>query len=193
MKQHDRHNDDELYQQIMAELRPGADEYDRLMAAGQNPGAMRATRRLIFRYAAAACALIAISTLALVLWQTERQQQVPQMAHQELPTSIPGAPPEGSPRGTDAYAPQTPKKRFPVGNLQEAPKGPQKALQAPQKASGDEGAIQAEIMAQIEEEMARAMAEEELMRVMIEDELIQEVVATALRDIEQPQTIQFSL
>lgn len=185
MKQHDRHNDDELYQQIMAELRPGADEYDRLMAAGQNPGAMRATRRLIFRYAAAACALIAISTLALVLWQTERQQTAPQIAQ---------APPEGSPKGTDAHAPQTPQKRFPLGNLQEGlPKGPQKALQAPLEPSGDEGAIQAEIMAQIEEEMARAMAEEELMRVMIEDELIQEVVATALRDIEQPQTIQFSL
>lgn len=189
MKQHDRHNDDELYQQIMAELRPGADEYDRLMAAGQNPGAMRATRRLIFRYAAAACALIVISTLALVLWQTERQQTAPQIAPQ-----IAQAPPEGSPRGTDFKAPERLARRFPVGNLQEGlPKGPQKALQAPLEASGDEDAIQAEIMAQIEEEMARAMAEEELMRVMIEDELIQEVVATALRDIEQPQTIQFSL
>lgn len=31
MKQHNIYNDEELYQQIMAELKPGADEYDRIL------------------------------------------------------------------------------------------------------------------------------------------------------------------
>lgn len=31
MKQHNKYNDEELYQQIMAELKPGADEYDKIL------------------------------------------------------------------------------------------------------------------------------------------------------------------
>lgn len=31
MKQHNKYNDETLYQQIMAELKPGADEYDRIL------------------------------------------------------------------------------------------------------------------------------------------------------------------
>ena len=37
MKQHNTYNDEELYQQIVAELQPAADEYDALMAAGKAP------------------------------------------------------------------------------------------------------------------------------------------------------------
>lgn len=58
MKQQDtNYNDEEFYQQIMAELRPGADEYDRLMAER-----VRKTVRLkpIYKYVAAACIAFAI-------------------------------------------------------------------------------------------------------------------------------------
>lgn len=56
-QQNTNYNDEEFYQQIMAELRPGADEYDRLMAERA-----RKTVRLkpIYKYVAAACIVIAI-------------------------------------------------------------------------------------------------------------------------------------
>ena len=40
MKQHKNNRDEQLYQQILAELKPGADEYDRIMAQGKQPVAM---------------------------------------------------------------------------------------------------------------------------------------------------------
>lgn len=73
MKQHNTYNDEELYQQIVAELKPGADEYDALMAEGKAPAskskvvAMHKThpsshRRnaYIYKYVAAACVAFAI-------------------------------------------------------------------------------------------------------------------------------------
>lgn len=59
MKQHNIHNDEELYQQIMAELKPGADEYDTLMAQGLNPAGRRKPFP-IYKYVAAACIVFAI-------------------------------------------------------------------------------------------------------------------------------------
>ena len=49
-------NEEELYQQIMAELEPGAAEYDRMMANGENP-ASKAKKVPLGRkwYAVAAC------------------------------------------------------------------------------------------------------------------------------------------
>lgn len=73
MKQHNTYNDEELYQQIMAELKPGADEYDALMAEGKAPASkgkvvvMHKRRTLsprssayIYKYVAAACIVFAI-------------------------------------------------------------------------------------------------------------------------------------
>ena len=42
-------NEEELYQQIMAELEPGAAEYDRLMASGDAPVRICLTWGLSFR------------------------------------------------------------------------------------------------------------------------------------------------
>lgn len=66
MKQHNNPNDEALYQQIMAELKPGADEYDTLMRKGQNP-ASRHKPYLIYKYVAAACIAFAIVCTSLML------------------------------------------------------------------------------------------------------------------------------
>ena len=73
MKQHNTYNDEELYQLIVAELKPGADEYDTLMAEGKAPAskskvvAMHETHTsshsrnaYIYKYVAAACIAFAI-------------------------------------------------------------------------------------------------------------------------------------
>lgn len=64
MKQHNIHNDEVLYRQIMAELKPGADEYDALMRNGQNPASKRKPY-IIYKYAAAACIAFAIIGISL--------------------------------------------------------------------------------------------------------------------------------
>lgn len=80
MKQHNTYNEEALYQQIMAELKPGADEYDRLMAEGEAPAgkveknagksrvvAMRKKQANIYKYVAAACIAFAIIGAALYM------------------------------------------------------------------------------------------------------------------------------
>lgn len=67
MKQHNIHNDEALYQQMLAELTPAAEEYDRMMEQGQQPACRSRRGASLYRYIAAACVLIAIvgGTLAL--------------------------------------------------------------------------------------------------------------------------------
>ena len=67
MKQHNIHNDEALYQQLLAELTPAAEEYDRIMEQGQQPACRSRRGVSLYRYIAAACVLIAIvgGTLAL--------------------------------------------------------------------------------------------------------------------------------
>lgn len=75
MKQHNIHNDEALYQQIMAELKPGADEYDTLMRKGLNPASKRKPY-IIYKYVAAACiafAIIGTSLLFMMNSGTEAQ------------------------------------------------------------------------------------------------------------------------
>lgn len=64
MKQHKNNRDEQLYQQILAELKPGADEYDRIMAQGKQPARRRPAS---YRYAAAACLLVAAAGLTISL------------------------------------------------------------------------------------------------------------------------------
>ena len=65
-----QHNDEGLYQEIMAELDKGAAEYDRLMACGNAP-ARRRKAAIMKRYAAAASltGLLIISTTLFVKHQ----------------------------------------------------------------------------------------------------------------------------
>ncbi len=73
MKKHNTYNDEELYQQIVAELKPGADEYDALMTEGKAPASKgkvvamheqhthsHKRNAFIYKYVAAACIAFAI-------------------------------------------------------------------------------------------------------------------------------------
>lgn len=83
-----KHNeDDALYQQILAELKPGADEYDRMVAQKKHPAGLRRRFRPRFGYVAAACVMIAFLVATQILWQTDGLQQPPQLARQVLPTA----------------------------------------------------------------------------------------------------------
>ena len=76
---------EELYQQFLDDLQPGADEYDRMMQAGKNPAAQRRPRRLLpritvahitpARVVAAACLLVAATTLTWRCWQSDHPNQ----------------------------------------------------------------------------------------------------------------------
>ncbi len=81
MKQHDIHNDDALYQQMLAELAPGAEEYDKIVARGKHPASKK--RRIIpyYIYVEAACVLFAmIGTPWLLMDKTEDELQTKQVA-----------------------------------------------------------------------------------------------------------------
>ncbi len=80
MKQHSTYKDEVLYQQIMAELKPGADEYDRLMSEGEAPVCkvehnvgkskvvpMRKAHSSIYKYVAAASIMFAIIGTSLYM------------------------------------------------------------------------------------------------------------------------------
>lgn len=87
-----KHNeDDALYRQILAELKPGADEYDRMVAQKKHPAGLRRRFRPRFGYLAAACVMIAFLVATQILWQTnglqQPPQQPPQLARQVLPTA----------------------------------------------------------------------------------------------------------
>lgn len=73
MKLHNTHNDEELYQKILAELKPGADEYDRLMSEGQNPASKRKFTTYIYKYVAAAIILFAIIGTSLYMMIGEEE------------------------------------------------------------------------------------------------------------------------
>ena len=73
-----KHNeDDALYQQILAELKPGADEYDQMVAQKKHPAGLRRRFRPRFGYVAAACVMIAFLVATQILWQTDGLQQPP--------------------------------------------------------------------------------------------------------------------
>lgn len=82
-----KHNeDDALYQQFLAELKPGADEYDQMVAQKKHPAGLRRRFRPRFGYVAAACVMIAFLVATQILWQTDGMQQSPQLARRVLPT-----------------------------------------------------------------------------------------------------------
>lgn len=101
MKQHNTHTDEELYQQIMAELKPGADEYDALMAEGKAPAstskivAMHEKRTpshkrnaSIYKYVAAACIVFAIVGTSIgILMNGEAESSHPVVAEVVNPAS----------------------------------------------------------------------------------------------------------
>ena len=82
MKQHKNNRDEQLYQQILAELKPGADEYDRIMAQGKQPARRRPAP---YRYAAAACLLMAVAGLSVYLQKNvPAESPAPAVAEMEV-------------------------------------------------------------------------------------------------------------
>lgn len=91
MKQHNTYNDEELYQQIVAELKPGADEYDALMAEGKAPAtkskvvvmhethtSSHSRNAYTYKYVAAACIAFAIiGTSISILMNSETENSHP--------------------------------------------------------------------------------------------------------------------
>ena len=199
MKQHDTQQHDSkqqatLFRQFMEELEPGAREYDRIMACGENPGAKRGRKRSIFRHAAAACLLAAVGTLAWVLWPTDAPGRLRQMAQTE--EAKPAAP---KPQALKLQAAAEPKSKAEqaVGRTTRSltsarPKQePQPANVAgleeeatTQDAPDDDRQRTAEIKEQIEAEVLRAI---------LEKQLSMEVVKTALKNTEEPYQIQCSI
>lgn len=75
MKQHDRHNDEALYRQILAELAPGAEEYDRVVEQRLHPAAKRHRIIPYYKYVAAACVLFAFVGGAWFMQEGGRNDQ----------------------------------------------------------------------------------------------------------------------
>ncbi len=75
MKQHDIHNDEVLYRQMLAELSPGAEEYDRIVEQGLHPAAKPHRTIPYYKYAAAACVLIAFVGGTWFLQERNRNEQ----------------------------------------------------------------------------------------------------------------------
>ncbi len=66
MNRQQSYNDEDLYQQFMAELDAGAAEYDRMMASGEAPAKKRQRTIIkLFAAAAAVAGLLIMSTLWL--------------------------------------------------------------------------------------------------------------------------------
>lgn len=199
MKQHDTQQHDSkqqaaLFRQFMEELEPGAREYDRIMACGENPGAKRGRKRSIFRHAAAACLLAAVGTLAWVLWPTDAPGRLRQMAQTE---EAKPASPKPQALKLQAAAEPKPMAEQAVGRTTRSltsarPKQePQPANVAgleeeatTQDAPDDDRQRTAEIKEQIEAEVLRAI---------LEKQLSMEVVKTALKNTEEPYQIQCSI
>lgn len=77
MTRNKKYNDEEYFRQVMAELQPGADEYDRLMAARPKKVAMT-PRRPVAWYAAAAClALVLVGSLTLYIYNSGAPEATP--------------------------------------------------------------------------------------------------------------------
>lgn len=82
MKQHDINNDfckqdksdDALYQQMLAELAPGAEEYDKLIAEGKHPATKMHRTIPYYKYVAAACVLFAVVG-GTWFWQTNGETE----------------------------------------------------------------------------------------------------------------------
>lgn len=94
MKQHDINNDfckqdksdEALYQQMLAELAPGAEEYDKLIAEGKHPAAKVHRTIPYYKYVAAACILLAVAGSVLLLQQRgeEPEKQTTAQVEEEV-------------------------------------------------------------------------------------------------------------
>lgn len=187
-----KHNeDDALYQQILAELRPGADEYDQMVAQKKHPAGLRRRFRPRFGYVAAACVMIAFLVATQILWQTNGLQQPPQLARRVLPTAgdvstrvaVPKDAPSEIPVKKQRCQQRLVAATMTTPKIEEEVKDSASVKLAPptDHAEADRVAIVAEVEAKVVE----AMLEQQI--------AVEEVVNEAIRHHEDSQQIQCAI
>ena len=187
MKQHDIHNEEALYQQMLAELAPGAEEYDKLMAAGKHPAARKRRTIPYYKYAAAACVVLAVAGSVLLLQQRgeEPAEQTTAQVEEEVndkPSLLLAQETPPPPTKAEQAAPSKAEKEPAKAGKTETPHAstthsvepsrPEPAAE-PVLASNDgytEAELQLALLEEIEDRMAQArMQEEYLHRAAIEE------------------------
>lgn len=185
MKQHKNNRDEQLYQQILAELKPGADEYDRIMAQGKQPARRRPAP---YRYAAAACLLVAAAGLTIgllknapaetpastiaeveVTHQTEKPQTAePPRSSEEAIAEAPRAE-----RAAQGQATARPASATPQTNVSEEDTAPEAA---PQEADNSDQELILGILAQVEAQAIHEEREEEMLYQTILNEISDKII-----------------
>lgn len=189
MKQHDIHNDDALYQQMLAELAPGAEEYDKLMAEGKHPAAKK--RRVIpyYKYAVAASVLLAIGGGALLMTEQEADEPLSEpvaIIAEQQPTQQPDvlltqeAAQPSAPQRKEASAPQHPI------TAAEPLQAESPATTAPDTDGCDPVELQLALLNEIEYRAALAQLQDEYLHRALIEELTNHI-------IEQPEGPQLTL
>lgn len=185
MKQHKNNRDEQLYQQILAELKPGADEYDRIIAQGKQP----ARRRLAaYRYAAAACLLMAVAGLSVYLQKNvPAESPAPAVAETEVThqTEKPQvSKPSPSPKEAIAEAPRAKRVAQRQPTALPAPATPQTSVSeentvpkaAPQEADNSDQELILSILAQVEAQAIHEEREEEMLYQTILNEISDKII-----------------
>lgn len=185
MKQHKNNRDEQLYQQILAELKPGADEYDRIMAQGKQPARRRPAP---YRYAAAACLLVAAAGLTIGLLknapaetpastvaevEVTHQTEKPQVA--EPPRSSEEAIAEAprAERAAQGQATARPASATPHTGASEEDTAPEAA---PQEADNSDQELILGILAQVEAQAIHEEREEEMLYQTILNEISDNII-----------------
>lgn len=185
MKQHKNNRDEQLYQQILAELKPGADEYDRIMAQGKQPARRRPAS---YRYAAAACLLVAAAGLTIgllknvpaetpastvaeveVTHQTEKPQTAePPRSSEEAIAEAPRA--ERAAQGQATARPASATPQTSVSEEDTVPKA------SPQEADNSDQELILGILAQVEAQAIHEEREEEMLYQTILNEISDNII-----------------
>ena len=185
MKQHKNNRDEQLYRQILAELKPGADEYDRIIAQGKQP----ARRRLAaYRYAAAACLLMAVAGLSVYL-QTNDPAESPapavaemEVTHQTEKPQV--SEPSPSPEEAIAEAPRAKRAAQRQPTVLPAQAAPQTSVSeedtvpkaTPQEADDSDQELILGILAPVEAQAIHEEREEEMLYRTILNEISDKII-----------------
>lgn len=185
MKQHKNNRDEQLYQQILAELKPGADEYDRIMAQGKQP----ARRRFAAcRYAAAACLLMAVAGLSIYLQKNvPAESPAPAVAETEVThqTEKPQvSKPSPSPKKAIAEAPRAKRAAQRQPTVLPAQATPQTSVSeedtvpkaTPQEADDSDQELILGILAQVEAQAIHEERGEEMLYQTILNEISDKII-----------------
>lgn len=193
---------EELYQQFLDDLQPGADEYDRMMQAGKNPAAQRRPRRLLpritvahitpARVVAAACLLVAATALTWICWQSDhpnQQQPIAQASQQPTlkATKQPPPSPKQKPTTTSAPTETLPAPTAPRTALLASPSPQPQAQTAKAHPPITEQAPRQPDPKEVEKQ--KAILEKDLERALLERQIGREIIARSIQKVEQPQSI----